>query len=275
MLRIETLSGDLYQNIHLYETDQKYSDIIKYIKNPTKYPKIPTYSIGISYEIAVSYDIILKNDKLIDINLDDDILFEDANMSLKIVFANLAYSCDNHIFENICTLEEEYITYITELIKIHPDQLKYVVNNDINRNLYKIAVERSGKALEYVPNELKTYELCEIAVKQNGYSLLFVPNELKTYELCEIAIKSNGIALKFIPDLSIITYDLYLLAVKSNVISFGFVPDKYKTLELCTLACLKNYCMMTYIPRELLTPEFCSMIYNKDPRAIRYIPIDK
>ena len=40
MLRIETLSGDLYQNIHLYETDQKYSDIIKYIKNLKRFQNL-------------------------------------------------------------------------------------------------------------------------------------------------------------------------------------------------------------------------------------------
>lgn len=34
MIQLETLSGKIYQNIYLQETDTKYKHIIKYIKNP-------------------------------------------------------------------------------------------------------------------------------------------------------------------------------------------------------------------------------------------------
>ena len=39
MIQLETLSGEIYQQIYVNETDEKYRDIIKYIRIPTNYPE--------------------------------------------------------------------------------------------------------------------------------------------------------------------------------------------------------------------------------------------
>ncbi|MEK7070219.1 MAG: DUF4116 domain-containing protein, partial [Patescibacteria group bacterium] len=59
------------------------------------------------------------------------------------------------------------------------------------QELCRLAVEKSGYALNLVPQEMKTPELCRLAVEKDGYALKYVPQEMKTPELCRLAVEKD------------------------------------------------------------------------------------
>ncbi len=71
-------------------------------------------------------------------------------------------------FNNIETLEKDYLDYLVKFMRHDPS------------------------VLTYIPSEMKTYELCEYAVNKLPDAFEFVPDIFKTPNICSIAVSRNG-----------------------------------------------------------------------------------
>ena len=126
MIQLETLSGEIYQQIYVNETDEKYRDIIKYIRIPTNYPEYKPEDSPEKlelYTIYVQTNIKLFN-KGCEINLDDEIDYDNAILQ---IYFNCKYLCYKII------LHDNYTVWLN--INLPPNnRIVYYFTNDLNLN---------------------------------------------------------------------------------------------------------------------------------------------
>ena len=186
-----------------------------------------------------------------------------------------------NILEPICLwlndlkfIPEEYIT--KELLELAVKQnglaLRYVQEEYRTPDLCEIAIQQDGRLLLYVPKKLRTKELCELAIKENGYALADIPYSLITKELCELAVKQNGLALAHLLGEHRFNEDIYKLAVQQNGRALGYVPEKLITPELCEIAVKQNGTSLGYVPNEIKTKELCEMAVQQNGLSVVYVP---
>ena len=187
MIQLEKLSGQIYDTIYLNETDNKYGDIVKYIKRPD-YPEYNQSDFKY-YTLYVKTDIKLFNKGQL-IDFDDDISFDKDDCVLQI-FSKYEYLC--YKWGTIYNFtEENRYEQIVDLIKKDGRFLGCLKKEEQTEELCKLAVQQNDFALSFVKNQ--TEEICKLAVQQHGYALQFVKIE-QTEELCELAWLTNGYIL--------------------------------------------------------------------------------
>ena len=123
MIQLETLSGEIYQQIYVKETDEKYRDIIKYVRRPTNYPEHKPYEPSDYYTIYVQTNIKLFN-KGCEINLDEEIDYDYSTLQ---IYFNCKYLCYKII------LHDNYTVWLN--INLPPNnRIVYYFTNDLNLN---------------------------------------------------------------------------------------------------------------------------------------------
>ena len=84
-------------------------------------------------------------------------------------------------FKNI-VLEDDY-NHIVNVLRMKVGDGKTFIFNlpfieDVNKELFEIAIKKSPASLKYVPEEFKTYEICSIAIRRSKTSIKYVPNNI-------------------------------------------------------------------------------------------------
>jgi hypothetical protein len=143
----------------------------------------------------------------------------------------------------ICKIAVENNTIALHYIK--PDEITKITDEQYNE-IYKLAVNKKGLALDHIPELKRTLEICEIAVKNDGIALFYVPDLNKTFEICKKAIKQNGRALKYVPSANR-TSELCMLAVEHNGLALKHVPGVTNYLNICEKAVEQNGLALQYI----------------------------
>ena len=174
---------------------------------------------------------------------------------------DLLYIPEKYIKKELCELA----------VKQNGEALYYVLEKYITPELCKLAVKQNGNVLHCVPERLKTKEICELAIEQDGKAIADVPKKYLTKELYELAVKINGEALKFIPE-HLKTKELYEMAVKQNGNALDCIPEQYKTKEMCELAIKQYGGSLYFVPEELRTPELCKLAVKNNGEALEFIP---
>jgi hypothetical protein len=103
-------------------------------------------------------------------------------------------------------------------------------------------------AIKWVPHELKTYELCLDAVKKGKYALLYVPRKYKTEDMCITALRYN-----------------FSTAI-------NYLPKRYKNINFYKNAINQVGQIIQFFPDSEKTKFYCSVAFESDPKAIKYIP---
>lgn len=313
MIRINTLSGVLYQNIYISEIDNKYNDLIKYIKKPVhpKFKEMPIdYYVNIHKmpynEIYVRTNIYLHNEK--DGNL--IYMFDDINynsiLSIKFTYAYLNVIIDNNsssgyvsavlnkeleLIENqtydICKnfieinafniifIKESYLT--DELIKLaiqkYPYVIRYISNTKLTEDICRYAVNIGGYCLEFIPDEMKKNEICKLAIDNNASAIRYVKDYSE--ELCKCAVQKDGYMISFIPK-ALRTEDMCILAVNKNpyIIKINKEVPELNTLEIHKIVVEKYGELLQFIPIKMRTYEVCELACKKNGYALQFVPIE-
>ena len=258
MIKLETLSGQPYDNIYLNETDSKYSHILEHIKRPY-YPEYNPSKFQ-RYTMYVKTDIKLFNKGKL-INFDDDISFDKEDCVLQI-FIKYEYLCYGYYWKVYYFTEENIYEEIIHLIKKDGKFINLLRDEEHTKELCKLAVQQDGLSLVYVKIE-QTEELCKLAVQRNGCALKFVKNQ--TEELCKLAVQQEGLSLQSVKEQ---TKELCKLAVKQNGISVYYVKEQ--TEEICKLAVQQDGYALKYVKNQ--TDELCKLAVKQNLNALRYVP---
>lgn len=179
---------------------------------------------------------------------------------------------------------------ILEIIKVR--NLDYMVQNDV----YELAIQNLGSAIEFVPEDCITERMCHNAVfgaKGKGKNIRFIPKHLRTPEICNEAVIQNIGNIIYVPNENI-TESMYIFAIEENIeilynisleniteeiaktaIEKSFpvkkLPERFHTKEFFKLS-LSNSLDIKDIPKELLTYDICKKALELSGDAIEYIP---
>jgi hypothetical protein len=204
---------------------------------------------------------------------------------------SLCFVPEMHKTFEICKIAVENNTIALHYIK--PDEITKITDEQYNE-IYKLAVNKKGLALDHIPELKRTLEICEIAVQNDGIALVYVPNLNKTFEICKKAIKQNGRALKYIfiedktdeekLELYKLTdeekLELYKLAVQSiqtvqsihnEYNPLEYVPSANRTSELCMLAVEHNGLALKHVPGVTNYLDICKKAVEQNGLALQYI----
>ena len=268
MIKIETLSGQPYDQIYLNETDSKYFDIKKHIMKNIKIP-YPEYNPSSFkyYTMYVKTDIKLFNKGQL-INFNDDISFdkEDSVLQIFIKYQYLCYKFEDDSYNHINELEVYYFTEenryekIIDLIKIDGYFINLLRKEEQTEDICKLAIQQDNQALEVVKNQ--TEEICKFAIKQNGLSLEYVKNQNE--EICKLAVQQNGHALQYVKNQ---TEKICKLAVQQNYQALKYVNEQ--TEEICKLAVQQNYHALKYMKEQ--TEEICKLAIKSNYNSLNLI----
>ena len=160
---------------------------------------------------------------------------------------------------------------VLESVYLWLNDLRFIPEKYITKELCEIAINNDGNAVSDVPEKYKTKELYELAVQENGLNLYHVPEEYRTKELCEIAIQNNGNALEYVPQ-ELRTQELCEMAVKQNGWALYYIPEKYKTKEMCEIAIYQNGMALSYVSEAFKTKELCELAVQQNGNAIAKVP---
>ena len=209
MIRINTLSGDLYQNIYVSENDNKYNDLIKYIKKPVhpKFKEMPM-PMQIDYcgniynipdnEIYVSTYIHLHNEKDGSLIYKDDDINYNSILSIKFnyKYLNVVYRKNSYSRKISVTLNKELEqienqTYdiCKNFIEINAFNIIFIKESYLTDELIKLAIQKRPYVIRYISNTKLTEDICRYAVNIRGSCFEFIPDEMKTNEICKLAIR--------------------------------------------------------------------------------------
>ena len=238
MIKLETLSGQPYDNIYLNEQDTIYKHILKHIKRPD-YPEYNPSKFQ-RYTMYVKTDIKLFNKGQF-INFDDDISFDKEDCVLEI-FIKYEYMCWDGWNKIYNFTEENLYEQIINLIKQDGYFINLLKKEEQTEELCKLAVQENGCSLKYVRNQ--TEEICKLAVQLDCIALKYVINQ--TEELCKLTVQQNGYVLQYVKNQ---TEEICKLAVQQNGSSLQYVNNQ--TEEICKLAVQQNGDALQYVPEHI------------------------
>ena len=153
------------------------------------------------------------------------------------------------------------------------NNLKYIPEKYITKELCELAIRQDENALQYIPKKLMTKKLCELAIKKDGWTLQYIPEDLITKELCKIAVKNNGYALCHILE-KYRTKELYTMAIQQNGLALVYIQKGLRTKEICEIAVKQNGLAIKFVPEEFKTPELYELAVKGDGQSLAYISED-
>ena len=131
MIQLETLSGEVYQKIYVKETDEKYIDILKYIRRSNDYPEHNTNHKEY-YKIYVMTTFTLFHNGY-KINLDEQINFDNSVLQICI---SCKYICYYLVYSHF-SLKNEYKIYNFNNEENLEHQLVELIMKNIRAKLLK------------------------------------------------------------------------------------------------------------------------------------------
>jgi len=291
MIRINRLSGELYQNIYISEIDNKYNDLIKYIKKPV-HPKFKEVPIDFyenihkipHNEIYVRTYIHLHNEK--DGNL--IYMFDDINynsiLSIKFTYAYLNVIYDRNSYsgnvsvsavldKELELIENQTYDICKNFIEINAFNIIFIKESYLTDELIKLAIQKYPYVIRYISNIKLTEDIFRYAVNIGGYCLEFIPDEMKTNEICKLAIENYACAIRYVKDYS---EELCKCAVQKDGYMIRFIPKALRTEDMCILAANKNPYIIRINKdvRELNTLEIHKIVVAKYGELLKHIPIE-
>lgn len=214
----------------------------------------------INYHI---WDVSIPDDACISVRS----IYENTFISNKLILTNKRCVTDDFECLKIIIrhngLEINYIQHISFL------------SEDQTYELFKIAVQSNGNALQHIDKKERTKELIELSVKQDGSVLSILDETEQTMEICTLALQQNGSALrfvinqpnglsKFIPNedggykieqLKSQPYSLCKVAVSQDGRALQFVEKENITVDLCKKAVIQNGWAILYISTNSVSKE--------------------
>jgi hypothetical protein len=269
MISIKTFAGGIFQTIHVTEDDTTYNDLLKYIKIPP-HPRFEEYNEGI-FTTYIAVKPYIKLFHITDeVNLNDIIDF-DSELTIGFYFEYYYYDYNYFLRNcmNVCYVKfgddlnlPDTSTYdkCKTLIEANPFNIIFIPNEMLLDELYKLAVQQFGYALQYVKNQ--TEEICKLAVQKHGWALQFVKEQ--TEEICKLAVQQFGGVLQFVKEQ---TDEICKLAVQQDGYALQYV--KNQTEEICKLAVQQFGHALQYVKNQ--TEEICKLAVQQHGRALQFV----
>jgi hypothetical protein len=201
----ELLSTEKYYEICSLATKDGYANtnLLKYI--PIEHQTIELCKLCINYNCKLLKYVINQTDELCKMAI------EKNPSMLKYVINQTDELCKMAILFDYNTLKyivKEKKTF--EICKFAIDRnvmaIQYILS-DKKSDIYelcKIVVKKYGKILQFIPNDFiqlfnenEKINIYKLAVEQNGLALQFIPIEYRTSEICDLAVKRNNEAFLY------------------------------------------------------------------------------
>ncbi|MBR3613611.1 MAG: SMI1/KNR4 family protein [Clostridia bacterium] len=304
-------AADLEENDGLSETDVATPRI-----RPKRWMKNRLHILG-DYSgnyIAVDYNPTEEGIKgqIINCGRDEDKLYVFAD-NIKEFFEGILKLAEENKIDNETHLIDYFVNNNISFIKTSEDisdatSLKNLPKSEITFDLAYNVISDKPEEIAYVPQNVLNKELCILAVKKNPFSLkyfcneiMFLPYRHEVYKAAvnsdeEIIIKRKGKAsAKELelgdPDyVSVFNYiflynyssenisELYYDAIKKdiNILYKGFIKKIYiddKCYEYI-MSKMDFIEAIKYIPKQYKPKDKCLEVVRKDGLLIKYVPLD-
>jgi len=234
-----TGSGKIHDTIKPHETDFKYRDLIKRLKNNQTEYQSKEHDINNirPYELCVSYGQpnLIKCNNNQQINLDDEI---DWSSDVFIILGKCEYWC--------CVIRKKTNQKIYKKIKSKTDDKKSI--EKAYEFIWKKYLYQNPTSIKYMIEQ--TEEKCNYVFNKYPPSLEFIDDKYKTKIMYENAVKKNYELIKYIP-FNMQTKDLYKKAIQENIRNISYISRK-----------------------ELLNDELVSFIISYNPIGMIYNDFD-
>jgi hypothetical protein len=294
-----TCSGKIHDTLEPHETDFKYRDLIKRLKNnQSEYQsKEPDINNIRPYELCVSYGQpnLIKCNNNQPINLDDEI---DWSSDVFITFGKCEYWCcvirkktNQKIYKKIKSktddkksIEKAYEFIWKKYLYQNPTSIKYMIEQTEEKCNY--VFNKYPPSLEFIDDKYKTKIMYENAVKKNYKLIKYIPFNMQTKDLYKKAIQENIRNISYISRKELLNDDLVSFIISYNPIGmiYNYFDVKYQTEELWIkiFNICNNYGMFNNIEniikkidKTIFTKKICeSLINNFSCHAFEHIPYE-
>lgn len=122
-----------------------------------------------------------------------------------------------------------------------PYLLGSVTKRHMTKELYLVALAKSGLGLQYVSSDVIDPEMCEVAVERDAGALRYVPEGMRTVEMCESALERDPLLLSCVPAKILRGKQgrrLIELACSADGLAVGCVPEELVDESLARTAIL-------------------------------------
>ncbi len=181
-------------------------------------------------------------------------------------FLEKLFSMDKYI---IYRMSRADITYpmIVDGCKAGVLAYKFIAEDHPKRNeLLKITFERNLLALKHFPAEMQTPDIFRLACERSGDAIQYVPEKDRDFDLCKIAVGNNPVALRYLnPRLTDQEREqIYWIACTHSAESLRYVPQSYLNYALFKQACLnpKIEYYFEYLPQHFSHIEKKALFYT-------------
>ena len=253
MLKINTLSGKLFQTVYVNEDDVTYNDILKYINIPPhpKFKNLSTYG-----KIYVKQFVKLFHVEN-EIDFKDNI---DFNKDISILFYCKYYYNGKKLGDDLNLPDTSTHDKCKTLIEECTFNIIFISDKMLTDELCELAVRQDEYSLRYMKGQ--TEEICKQSVRQNGYALKYVDHQ--TEEICKLAVQQDGYALKYVDHQ---TEEICKLAVQQDGYALKYVD--HQTEEICKLAVQQYGNALEYAKNQ--TEEICKLAVRQNEYALQFI----
>ena len=144
---------------------------------------------------------------------------------------------DEHIVLRYFRLSEEQISRL---------------KNEIEDEIFMLAVQNNYKALQYIPIEKLSDKICKLAVGNNSKALRYVPIDKMSIEIIKLALKNNGYVIIHVP-IEKMSEEIIKLALENNSYILLHIPESKITDDIINFVIEKdgyNYNILQYLPIE-------------------------
>jgi hypothetical protein len=176
---------------------------------------------------------------------------------------------------------------VLEIIRIK--NYEYMVQNDI----YELAVQNKGSAIEFVPEDCITDRMCHNAIfgsQGHGNNLKFIPKKSRKDDICKEAVNQNLNNILDVPSEKL-TNEMYIMAAEENIDLLNHINLDNMSTKIAKFAMNKGFDYKKLpkhlqIPevlesiihdikntsKELLTKDICKKALEVSPEVLEYIP---
>lgn len=146
--------------------------------------------------------------------------------------------------ENKVKIRDFYIwndnEFCCKAVKEYGWPLKFINIEFQTKELCETAINKyGGKLLEYICDKFHTEELYKLAVQKDGIALQFVKTPFKTQEICLMAVKEYWWAIRYVDEI-FQTEEICLMALEKNIYLIKFIYKSRFTEKICNFIIKQN-----------------------------------
>ena len=109
-------------------------------------------------------------------------------------------------------------------------------------------IENDWRYIKKIPKEFITYDLAKVAISKSGKAIQYIPEELVDNYLCVLALKTYKDALFYSEDTDSKEIIIGVLNIDGMLISA--IPDEYIDYDVAKAAVLQNSAAIDFIPKD-------------------------